>query len=570
MDTDKLYCRIIFDVLARHGVKDVVCSPGSRNAPLIIAAASREELHKHIVVDERSGAFMGLGISLVSRNPVALVCTSGTALLNYAPAVAEAYYQGIPLIVISADRPIQWIDQDDSQTLRQNDALVNYVKKSFTIPAYGENNAEMQWYVNRIANEAILVATAGKAGPVHINIQLTEPLGGKVNLTENNERLIREIKGDTLANKEIFRELDKKLNESRVLLVAGFMSPDSKLNSTIVNFCTSHPNVAVMAESISNLHLTPDAYAIDNVLTAYPDETLDEMAPDLVISLGGALVSRKLKEYLRRNRHKCEHWSVGYSHTLSDCLMALTLRIETDPMRFFKAITRKKGKIRLSEQICSYADKWWELRDVALKEKDDFIKICGWSELKAFSYMLTNLPARFNLSLSNGTPIRYAQLITRSLPHAEYCNRGVSGIDGSLSTAIGEAKAYKGVTILITGDLSMSYDIGALAIRDIPDTMKIVVIDNGGGGLFRFIPSTSALEEREEYFCAPPLLPLRQLAEGFGWEYAEVDNVSRLDSVWDTFMNAPRKSILKIICDGIISAEILKKYMQIKTKLNKI
>ena len=140
-------------------------------------------------------------------------------------------------------------------------------------------------------------------------------------------------------------------------------------------------------------------------------------------------------------------------------------------------------------------------------------------------------------------------------------------MDGSISTAIGGSLEYKGRTLLITGDLSMAYDIGCLGIRKIPDRFKIIVIDNQGGGIFRFIPSTSGLEEREEYLCQPPLLPLRQLAKGYEWDYYECNDEDSLKSVYGEFLLNPRKSIMKISCDGFKSAEILKNYMTIKTTL---
>ena len=178
-DTDKSVVRILFNLLEAHGVRRVVCSPGSRNAPLLIAADARKRLETSVVIDERSAAFVALGMAMVSRRPVALVCTSGTALLNYAPAVAEAYYQGVPLIVISADRPLEWIDQDDSQTIRQPEALRNFVKGSYSL-SDREQCDRPGWYETRIVNDAILTALAPKQGPVHINVRLSPPLGATV------------------------------------------------------------------------------------------------------------------------------------------------------------------------------------------------------------------------------------------------------------------------------------------------------------------------------------------------------------------------------------------------------
>ncbi|MCH5227608.1 MAG: 2-succinyl-5-enolpyruvyl-6-hydroxy-3-cyclohexene-1-carboxylic-acid synthase [Muribaculaceae bacterium] len=562
-DTAKKFSSILFDVLQEKGVKHVVCSPGSRNVPLLIAAASRPELKKHFVVDERSAAFLALGISLVSRQPVAILCTSGTALLNYAPAIAEAYYQAIPLLVISADRPVQWIDQDDSQTLRQDGALNNYVKKSYSLPADGEENPQLQWYVNRLANDAVITATSGRMGPVHINVHLDEPLGKKTEKNTSHQRIIHTLEADALANKEVFRQLADSIKNKRILLVCGFSQPDSRLQKAIADFST-FPNVVCMAETISNLHLNLKDFNIDSVITAYDEEVLDSYRPDVVISIGGALVSRKLKEFLRRNSQDCIHWSVGFSHTTSDPFMSLSLKIETEPARFFKNLNNALKKYRASSQMPDYRKEWLHLRQRASEVKNRFIDSAPWSELKAFDFILRNLPRDYNLFLSNGTAIRYAQIIEYDLPHASYCNRGVSGIDGSISTAIGGALAYKGRSIIITGDLSMAYDISSLSLRDVPDDFKIIVIDNQGGGIFRFIPSTSTLKECEEYLCQPPLLPLRNLAEGYGWAYMECDNLGTLDKIYPSFLSLKEKAILNISCNGELSASILKQYMDIK------
>ena len=568
IDTDKKFCSILLDILSAKGLNQIVCSPGSRNAPLLIAAAARPQLKKHFVVDERSASFMALGISLVSKNPVALVCTSGTALLNYAPGVAEAYYQGIPIIVISADRPPQWIDQDDSQTIHQENVLSNFVKKSFNFPSDKYTDKELIWYVNRMVNEAYICAISGKPGPVHINIPLSEPLNGKLERQEFSQRIIDLLTPDAFNNKEIIKKLAEKAAESKILLTAGFMQPDANLQKVVSRFC-KFKNVAVMAETISNLHLKEEDYKIDSVLTSFTSEILDNLKPDIVITIGGSLISRKLKEYLRRNSKSIEHWSIGTSNIVSDPFMSLTFKIEIEPRSFFRNLNselRKKSK-KFNIEVSDYSTKWSGLRKISSSLKDTYIDLCKWSELKAFEIILKNLPSDYNLFLSNGTAIRYAQIINYRLPHASYCNRGVSGIDGSVSTAIGGAMEYKGKTLLITGDLSMAYDITSLSLKEVPDRFKIIVIDNQGGGIFRFIPSTSILEEREEYFCQSPLLPLKHLAEGYGWNYFEANNEGALKDTLEEFLSHPRKAIFKISCDGIKSAEILSDYMKCKAKI---
>ncbi|MCH5225918.1 MAG: 2-succinyl-5-enolpyruvyl-6-hydroxy-3-cyclohexene-1-carboxylic-acid synthase [Muribaculaceae bacterium] len=560
MDTSNKYCSILFDVLESKGVRDVVCSPGSRNVPLLLAAAAREKMKKHFAVDERNGAFMALGMASVSNRPVALICTSGTALLDYSPAIAEAFYQGVPLIVISADRPIQWIDQDDSQTLRQDGVLDFFVKKSFSIPAAiqdynGNDNKEMEWYVDRLANEAMITATSGRQGPVHINVHLSEPLNGQSE-NKHNHRLISAFEPDTIGNREIFKEWAKELSSLKIMLVAGFGRPDAALQKAVSEF-RRFPNVAIMAETISNLHLPPQDYSVDSVLSAYPSEELDELAPEVIISIGGSLVSRKLKEYLRRNSSSCQHWAVGPSNFLADPFFSLSKRIEIDPVRFFRGVNALMKKLKVES---SYQEDWNEKRCNALRRKAEIIEAAPWSELKAFDFILKRLPSDVNLFLSNGTPIRYDQILPHPLPHASYCNRGVSGIDGSVSTAIGGAIVYKGPTIIITGDLSMAYDIGSLALKETPQRFKIIIIDNQGGGIFRFIPSTSNLTFLEEYLCQPPLLPLQQLAEGYGYHYFECSSYDQLEKVFPRFLDSSVKSLLRISVDGIASAATLRSY----------
>lgn len=563
-DTAHEFSAILLDVLEAHGVRDVVCSPGSRNAPLLIGAAARPGLRKHVVIDERSAAYMALGMVQVGRKPVALVCTSGTALLNYGPAVAEAYYQGLPLIVISADRPQQWIDQDDSQTLRQFEALHNFVKKSYELPAWGLDDPELQWYANRTANDAMLEATSGRPGPVHVNVRIGEPTSAKRERAVTVPRVIENINADTVANREVIAGLARELARARVMLVAGFMAPDARMHRACAEFAAL-PNVTAMTETLSNLHLGAGSTDIDAVLTAYGEEELDRMAPDVVLTVGGALVSRKLKEYLRRNAGRISHWALGYQATVSDCFQSLTRMIQVNPSRLLHHLAIETAKMQRGRKPSDYGAEWSKLRERATECKRRYVDGTGWCGLRMFRVLGERIGEKgVNLFLSNGTSVRYAQLFGNGGVHAGYCNRGVSGIDGSVSTAIGGARMYRGTTLLVTGDMSLAYDIGALGLPDIPPTMKIIVADNGGGGIFRFIDSTSGLEERERYFCAAPQFDIRRVAEGFGWRYLEADNEETFSSMLDSLLESPVKTLLRVRLDGNYSAEALKGYMAAK------
>lgn len=568
-DTEKAPVRTLLDVMITHGVEEIVCSPGSRNTPLLIAASVRQGLKKTIVADERSAAFIALGKSIASGKPVALVCTSGTAMLNYAPAIAEAYHQGVPLIAITADRPMEWIDQDDSQTIRQQDTFQNYIKAGYDIIS-GRDDADYLWFVNRIANEGMLRSLDGKQGPVHFNIRLSSPLGNTITLPscpDNGCRVINMEKA-CLLPKKVIDDLANAAAGKKILVVAGFHKPDSKLNKAIRTL-SENPDVFVWAETLSNLHLSPHQYAIDTTISQWDSEAKSRFRPDILISLGGALVSRMLKEWLRLNPPQ-EHWSIGYGDTAVDCFKSLTLRLSAKESNLISSLAgalKKKSAGLSSEsyrEIMTAETKRW------LEHGMKKAKNAEWSDLAAYRDVFESLPEKCNLYLSNGTSVRYAQLFSRNLPHAEYCNRGVSGIDGSSSTAIGGATMYKGMTVLITGDMSFAYDLGALGSRLADGRMRIIVVNNNGGGIFRFIGSTSRLPQREEYFCADPEVPVEGLATAYGWSYNKAGSSAELKELLPGFFDPAGCSpdspprIMEIITPPQKSAEILKGFLNIK------
>lgn len=521
----------LIGLLAEFGVRDLVCSPGSRNAALLLEADNTPGIRKHVVVDERSAAFQALGIAMVSQRPVALICTSGTALLNYAPAVAEAYYQGIPLIVISADRPLEWIDQDDSQTIRQPFALTNFTKASYDIDA--ERNEETYvWYVNRIVNEGLLQALAPKAGPVHFNVHLD----GNVDEIQTSAPAPRKIDIATppprLSN-DYINQLAARASQLKVMVVAGFMLPDSRLQKAFLRL-SRLPNVSIMAETVSNLHLPQECYEVDTVLFPLSNQrdgiSPEEIRPDMVISVGGALISRKLKEFLRKNPPKY-HLSVSNATYLVDCFQSLTTKLDCAPAPFFSAFGKRlerllgqHSKEENNAPFLSYRQAW---EDICASYRKDF-KGIPWCDLSALKMVFDALPKDTNLFLSNGTSVRYGQIIPYRLTHATYSNRGVSGIEGSTSTAVGASIVYPGESCLITGDMSFLYDLGGLVSAKNTDRLRIVVLDNGGGDIFRFIPATRTLPIREKYLSVAQDIPLENLAGSFGFQYLYADSKATL------------------------------------------
>lgn len=551
--TVKTVCNILVDVLRRHGVRRFFVSPGSRNAPLIVALARRNDVEKYVIVDERSAAFAALGMAQQTGEPVGLVCTSGTALLNYAPAVAEAFYQKLPLVVVSADRPREWIDQDDSQTIRQYEALGQFVKKSYDLPARCDD-ATARWYANRIVNDAVAAAMAGQKAPVHINVQIDEPLGALADAEPGKERLIEAMRPAGTLSDDSFARLAAEAAGKRILIVAGFGSPNPAVEDALRKMA-GWGNVAVLTETVANLRDGRFVEAVDRTLLAIQGDDLRRYSPDVLITFGGALVSRMVKSFLRQYR-PAAHWHVGVTEATVDCMQSLTRRVMVAPEKFFVRFASLPGV----ETDNGFAALWREACGRGRERHDDYVRRAGWSDLKAFSVLLPAVPADFRLQLSNGTAIRYAQLFGDRMAACNFCNRGVSGIDGSTSTALGASLAYSGVTLLITGDMSFSYDLSGLASGYNSRRLKIAVMQNGGGGIFRFVGSTAKLPELEEYFEVRREVPVRRYAEAFGFAFFEAGGEEALRRTLPAFFKADRPAILAVKTDGKASADVLNGY----------
>lgn len=557
LDSDKECCTILADLLIAKGVKRVVLSPGSRNAPLIVSFARRKELEQFVVLDERSAAFMAMGMAQQTGEPVAVVCTSGTALLNYAPAVAEAYYQYIPLIIVSADRPEEWIDQEDSQTLRQKNLFAPFVKASYSLPSEITCDDE-RWWVNRLVNDAVNVAVQPKPGPVHINVPLREPL---YRLRENNvvqpERVISSVDVNPCLGEESIKDLSEIISRSKkVMILASFGKPDARLSS-LLNRLSLFPQVIVLTETISNLRVEESVPAIDRVLSVIPEDERSVFSPDLLITFGGSLVSRMVKQFLRNSAPR-EHWSLDENIHIADTMQCMTRHIRISPVDFFSQV---ENHICPSES--DYHRLWTDRRTEATLRHEQYLLNSEWSDLKAFSLIFPAVPKGSALQLSNSTPIRYAQLFEYNQIDRSDCNRGVSGIDGATSTAVGAACVRKGLTVFITGDMGFLYDSNALWNRYVPPTLKIIVMKNGGGGIFRFIQGPSDLPELEEYFETAREVDVEGFARLHGFDYYSVASEDELKKILPVFFQVSDKpAILSVETPRTVNDRILRGYFK--------
>lgn len=554
--TDKQGCNILVALLAEHGVKRVVLSPGSRNAPLLMAFSRTPDIQDYVVVDERTAAFMALGMSQRSGEPVALVCTSGTALLNYAPAVAEAYYQHIPLIVISADRPMEWIDQDDSQTLRQYGALSHFVKRSYNLRA--ELSLPMDgWYFNRCINDALLTSLSGEKGPVHINIAVSEPLTQEMDMPSVRERFVTRIPSSNIPDEQSMKPLcDEFMSARKVLILVAFSQPDEQLNQVLLRLAEL-PQVVVLTESIANVRGKNLIPTIDRVYSVIDKAEWEDYAPDLLITLGGSLVSRMIKAFLRQHKPKL-HWRISQGNHVVDTMQSLTCHIDSQAASFLEVLSRSVFPIE-----SDYSMLWHRKEVIATRLHDDYIAHVGWCDLKAFSLILPAIPPGTALQLSNGTTVRYAQLFKCEQVLRSDCNRGVSGIDGSTSTAAGAACVGEEMTVLITGDMSFSYDVNGLSSTYLSPRFKIIVMCNGGGGIFRFIKPTSDLPELETCFEIHRDISVEKYADLFGLRYFELNDEKSAAEVLSLFFaEEDRPAILAVHTPNVYNAEVLRGYFR--------
>lgn len=552
----------LIDICWAKGMEFVIVSPGSRNAPLSISFAKDQRIKSLVIVDERSAAYFALGIAQQTRKPVGLVCTSGTALLNYGPAIAEAYYQRIPLVVISADRPVEWIGQDDSQALPQQNVFGSFVKASYQLPL-DANDPDDCWYLNRMVNEALSKTLTGRIGPVHINFPLREPLYGVKKYPDTNERVIGKITSvDALSAASIDAIADIFNSTQKIIIVAGLLHPQAELNE-LLSKLAQNKNVVVLTESVSNLQNKDFLPCIDRLICSIKDDELKDFKPDLLLNFGGPLVSKMIKTFFRNNRSK-EHWFVGKEDHYIDTFKCLTSHIDLSPASFFKQLL---PKIKPSDS--SFADVW-KTRDLKVSEVHSlYMDGLEWSDLKAFETLLNAIPQNGNLQLANSSVVRYAQLFKLSNCLSFNSNRGTSGIDGCTSTAVGAALVNNKITTLITGDISFFYDSNALWNKYLQANLKIILINNGGGGIFRFISGPSGVNELEEYFETVQDYKANKLAETYGLAYFYAENITEVKSILPDFYAVHEKAaILEIKTPRKVNDQVLINYFKnIKTQV---
>ena len=504
----------IIEICGAKGIHTIIISPGSRNAPLTIGFASNPAFKSYSIADERSAAFFALGIAQQTKKPVALVCTSGSALLNYYPAFAEAFYSQIPLIVISADRPQNKIDIGDGQTIRQENVFANH-------SLYNANlNEEVSLENDIKINQAIDTALF-KKGPVHINAPFEEPLYEKVtelSVRSKIDAFQPETKSISKAEIEEYARIWN--NSSKKMVLVGVADPNTLKYETIEAFAND-ASVVVLTETTSNLHHPSFINNIDTIITPFTATDFENFRPEILITFGGMIVSKRIKVFLRKYKPE-HHWHID-SLRAYDTFSALTKHFEVEPNLFFDAFLPLTSTVN-----STYFSDLDDVKSIRKEKGETYLSKIPFSDFVVFDKVISSLPKNSQFQLSNSSAIRYAQLIEIDPTIEVFCNRGTSGIDGSTSTAIGAAVANKKLTVFITGDIGFLYDSNALWNSYIPKNFKIILINNGGGGIFRILPGHEETPVFNTYFETAHCLTAEHLAAMYGLDYITASDSNSL------------------------------------------
>ncbi|MFT6176598.1 MAG: 2-succinyl-5-enolpyruvyl-6-hydroxy-3-cyclohexene-1-carboxylate synthase [Bacteroidia bacterium] len=492
-----------------------VISPGSRNAP-VIYALHHSSKSCHSIVDERSAAFVALGMAKHTKQPVILSCTSGTAALNYYPAIAEAFYARVPLIILTADRPPEKIDTWDGQAIRQKGVYKNHILAEFQTP----DNYEDTTAFKEIAQRVLKCLDSEIAGPIHINIPIREPFYDFN--TEGLEQIVNEVKKSKtfeISAASIAKHTDLDFNLKKVLMFNGMDDgEDIRL--------ASDDNSVILSDLTSNQ--TSDVHYWDAMLFSAQSkpngiEFLSVLRPDVLITTGTTAISKGLKRFLQF--HKPEHhFHISSYYEVGDMF-------ETKPTiihpKEIPPVEETENDVD-GEREGAYVNAWLNMT----REFQDRFSQLEWSTYNEFcviNYVLSKIPKNAILHVSNSMPPRYVSFLLNSDINniTVQCNRGTSGIDGSTSTAVGNAMLAKEDVYLITGDVAFFYDINALYNESLPQNLKIILLNNGAGGIFEMISGPEKMGEALHYQTTPQSRTAENLAEHFGLKYQAADTLGK-------------------------------------------
>jgi 2-succinyl-5-enolpyruvyl-6-hydroxy-3-cyclohexene-1-carboxylate synthase len=514
----------LVESLYQQGVNEAVICPGSRNAPLMIALTRHGGFKCYSIADERSAGFFGLGIALKTGRPVILCCTSGSAGLNFAPAVVEAFFQEVPLIVLTADRPKEWIGQWDGQTIYQENLFGNHAKAFYD-------------FETDDCTVAPLTALAEPKGPVQINVPISEPFYPSVGeVLPKAER--REYRVESKEYRVDFSYFNQEIASAQKILVTVGQMEDNSIFDTLTAY-----GIPVIGDATSNCGST-----IAHDLLLANESIWPSLQPDLHIHFGKSFVSKRIKQLLRAQKPK-QSWLI-HSNPIGrpDPFLCLSHVVNTNAENFLAGV--------------NWTKKNWTAWNIAIEEKQSaFFSENNWTEIHIYQAITEAIEKKeAEVHVANSLAVRYINWTLAKFRKTEvFSNRGTSGIDGCLSTAVGAAQKTDKLCISIIGDVAFQYDRNALWNKYIPDNLRIIVFNNGGGGIFRNLEGAKDLPELDVFMETQQGFTAENTAKDANISYFSAKNEKELDL--NTFFNNKGAAILEIHTNSIENAAELKKYM---------
>lgn len=522
------------------GISKVVFSPGSRSAPLVIAFSQLPEIECIVIPDERVAGYFALGIAQQTRQTVAVVCTSGTALLNLAPAVCEAFYQKISLLLLTADRPPEAIGLGENQAIDQREIYQNYIKDSRNIDA---DNTVPQ-LIATVTSDAIALTRTNGAGPVHLNLHLREPL---YNMAEASTEVL-----DLPEPRPQFNQLASLQLLQRNMIIAGLLPANVQLGAKLQALAKRNDTI-VITETTSNQHGEGFINNVDSLLAVMQDGST--YAPDYIVTIGGQIVSKKLKEYLKQHP-ATEHVHISEAGDNWNSLDA----------KQFTSIQSEVSNLLWSDRediTSNYKAEWQALHAKTDTLAQQYLAELSFCDLKVHELLAHSFPQGANVQYGNSTPIRYSNLFKLREDLTVNSNRGTSGIDGCVSTATGAAYANGRPTVLVVGDVSFLYDSNALWNNYLSPHLRIVIINNSGGNIFRVLDGPTKVEGFEKFFETKHQHTAKHLASMYDIPYYFCAEQAELEEQLKTFFEPGKHpKILEIKTDNELSAAKYKGYFE--------
>ena len=538
----------IAEICTQMGIKNAVISPGSRSAPITLGFANHQKITSKIVNDERSAGFIALGMALQLNEPVVLICTSGTAALNYAPAIAEAYYQQIPLLVLTADRPPELIDQQDGQCLRQFEIFKNYSKASYQTPEKLDSEDDIN-EVYQIIEKAINDTLEGCKGPVHINIPLREPFYPTQKVEFDSFSNLKSIESCELASNSGFSYLSTKINESnKVLFIAGQQQKDTELLNYVEKLVQKkYPVITDINSNLSEIE-----NVINNEEILLQNDLSEDLHPEIVVTFGNSILSKKLKLYFRKT--KVKHLHIAETDPIPNFFFQLNDSFQCKPKEYFRLTLED-----LQTGDIDYFEQWQNINKSIQTKKSGLLSKFEFSEPHIINKIVNSLPSNSNIHLSNSMTVRWFNYLGVDKSFTIQSNRGVSGIDGCTSTALGYSMYSDSQNFLFTGDIAFFYDRNAFWNDFIPNNLKVILLNNHEGGIFNMILGPNNQPEHLQYFTSSQKLTAKNLCNDFHLDYFTCKNQDELDNHLESFIDSPKCTVLEIETDSNTNKLILDK-----------